>query len=92
VIGKLCGKFRKGVNKAIFKVALGSVVLLGIREYEDKKGDIVYVYNQDEVRYLKRIGAYFELEKSNAEDVLLNISKPREEAQPKELEIDFSEI
>jgi translation initiation factor IF-1 len=37
VIGKLCGKFRKGVNKAIFKVALGSVVLLGIREYEDKK-------------------------------------------------------
>jgi initiation factor 1A len=42
------------------KIEVNSIVLVGIRDYEDKTVDIVYVYNGDEARTLKNTGAFLE--------------------------------
>lgn len=60
VIGRLCGKFRGGKNKKTNQVDVDNVVLVGLREYQNDTVDIVYVYNPDEVRTLKKDGQYLE--------------------------------
>lgn len=54
MIGKLCGKFKKGSNKKENIVDIGSVVLLGFRDFQDTMAEIVYVYNNEEMRYMKK--------------------------------------
>lgn len=54
MIGKLCGKFKKGSNKKQNTVEIGSVVLLGFRDFEDKMAEIVYVYNNEETRHMRK--------------------------------------
>lgn len=54
MIGKLCGKFKKGANKKQNTVEIGSVVLLGFRDFEDKIAEIVYVYNNEETRHMRK--------------------------------------
>ena len=60
VIGKICGKFRHGAKKKANWVDIGSVVLVGIRDFQDNVVDIVYVYTSPEVRKLKKSGALME--------------------------------
>jgi glycine cleavage system H lipoate-binding protein len=38
------------------RVEKDSVVLVGLRDYSEKKGDIVYVYLKEEVELLRRKG------------------------------------
>ena len=42
-------------KKKLGRVVNGSFILFSIREYEEK-GDILYLYNPDEVSYLKKSG------------------------------------
>jgi len=60
VVGKLCGKMRKGSNKKSNWVDVGSVVLVGLRSFEDKKVDILYTYTPEEVNKLKKRGELVE--------------------------------
>lgn len=60
VIGRLCGRMKRGRNKRSNWVDEGSVVLVGIRDYQEDKVDIVHVYNSSEVRDLKKSGEYIE--------------------------------
>jgi len=53
-------------KKKIF-VKTGNVVLLSLREFEDSKCDILDVYNQKEIKELKRLG---EIPKNIIEDTL----------------------
>ena len=55
---KKLGIIRGTMRKRKYKnnVTVGSVVIVGIREYEDGKCDIMHVYNNDEVRRLRRMG------------------------------------
>ena len=53
VIGRLCGKFRKGAAKFNNWVDVGSVVLVGIRDFQDNTVDIINVYDDREIRQLK---------------------------------------
>jgi len=57
IIARLCGKFRKGASKKNNLVDIGTVVLVGLREFQNDAVDIVYVYNQDEARRLRKSGA-----------------------------------
>jgi initiation factor 1A len=59
VMARLCGKFRKGSMKKNNMVDVGSIVLVGIREYEEGAVDIVYVYNAQEVRTLRKNKSIF---------------------------------
>lgn len=46
------GKF-KGKR---YWISIGMLVLLNIREYQDNKSDIIYIYNADETKRLQRKG------------------------------------
>lgn len=60
VIGRLCGTMRRGRNKRKNWVEEGSVVLVGLREFQDDKVDITHVFDPSEIRELKKSGAYIE--------------------------------
>ena len=55
---KKLGIIRGTMRRRKYKnnVTMGSVVIVGIRDFEDGKCDIMHVYNNDEVRKLRRMG------------------------------------
>lgn len=56
VIGKICGKLKYKGNKKSNFIELGSVVLVGVRDFQDKVVDIVYLYTPEEVKKMKKSG------------------------------------
>lgn len=48
---RLC-HIRKSIKKQI--VSVDSIVLVGLRDFQDNKGDIIYVYQKEEVYELKK--------------------------------------
>jgi translation initiation factor 1A len=60
IIGRLCGKMKYRKNKGTNWVDVGSVVLVGMRDFDDKVVDIVHVYDAGEVSQLKKQGKYIE--------------------------------
>jgi len=56
VIGRLCGKFRHGPSKKNNWVDVDTVVLVGLRDFQDDTVDIVHVYDSTEVRQLRKSG------------------------------------
>ncbi len=85
VIGRLCGKFRHGGAKKSNWVDINSVVLVGLRDYQDNIVDIVNVYTSDEVRQLKKSGAFVEESVRDDDDDQTDLDPPQEE-------FDFGEI
>jgi translation initiation factor 1A len=68
MIGRLCGKMKRGKNREN-RVDPGSVVLVGIRDFQDNMVDILYVYNPQEVRQLQKNGSIiFDCAQGTAED------------------------
>lgn len=51
-IERLC-HIRKKVRRDI--VQLDSIVLVGLRDYQDGKADIIFVYNREEINELKKL-------------------------------------
>lgn len=84
VYARLCGKFRKGSKKRENFVNVNSVVLVGLRDFEDDKVDIIHVYKPEEVRQLKKSGEYIEESMRDGDDTQAVI----EEETP----FDFEEI
>lgn len=72
-IGHIRGKMRKKVW-----ISVGDIVLIGLRDYEPKKGDIMFKYNAEETRNLI---AYGEIPND------ININEHNEE----EFEIEFAQ-
>lgn len=65
---RLChirGKMRKKVW-----VAQGDIVLVGLREYQDEKADVIMKYTADEARVLKQYGELPEHIRINDTDVI----------------------
>ncbi len=63
---EICGRLRNKVW-----INPGDVVLIGLRDFQDKKADIISKYNPDEVRKLKQRGDLpdnSELDKANTVD------------------------
>ncbi len=60
IIGRLCGKFKHGANKKRNWVDVGTVVLVGLREFQDNVVDIVHIYEAGEVRQLRKMGELIE--------------------------------
>lgn len=53
----LDGKFRRcKVRNKRLKVKQGDVVIISLRDFDDKNADIIYKYTSDEVRELQRKG------------------------------------
>lgn len=73
VIGRICGKFRHRKTKKNNWIDIDSVVLVGLRDYQNNIVDIVHVYTPDEVRILKKEGEFFSDEKSRKDDIEQNI-------------------
>jgi initiation factor 1A len=60
VIGKIRGKFKKGAMKSANIVEVGTIVLVGMRDFQEKMVDIVHVYKAEEARQLKKEGEILE--------------------------------
>jgi len=58
IIGRLCGKMRWRKNKKRNNVDVGSVVLVGIRDFQENVVDIVHVYDTFEVKQLRKSGKF----------------------------------
>ncbi|KAJ3237769.1 Translation initiation factor 1A [Chytriomyces hyalinus] len=63
-LGHIRGAFRKKVW-----IAAGDLVLLGLRDYQDSKADIILKYTADEARLLKSYGELPDNVKVNENDV-----------------------
>merc|ERR1712087_442050 len=65
-VNRLChirGKLRKRVW-----IGVGDIILLGLREFQDQKADIILKYDGDEARSLKTYGELPETVQINAAD------------------------
>jgi initiation factor 1A len=51
-IERLC-HIRKTVKKQKQKVEKDTIVIIGLRDFDDKKGDIIYVYTKEESKLLR---------------------------------------
>jgi translation initiation factor IF-1 len=60
IIGRICGKLRRGISKKSNWIDVGSVVLVGFRDFQDGVVDIVHKYEQDDVNRLKKSGQLIE--------------------------------
>eukprot|EP00955_Chlamydomonas_euryale_P083468 363864-Chlamydomonas_euryale.AAC.16 len=60
------GKMRKKVW-----VATGDIVLLGLRDYQDEKADVILKYTADEARVLKQYGELPENIRINDTDIVM---------------------
>lgn len=49
------GKIRGKMHKKIW-IEMGNLVLIGLREYQDNKGDIFHKFSDEECRKLKNLG------------------------------------
>ena len=58
----------RGKMKRRVWIKEGSVILIGLREFEDDKADVIHCYSDDEVRPLKAYGELTEDENSTKED------------------------
>jgi translation initiation factor 1A len=58
VNARVCGKFRTKKGKKNNWVEVDTVVLVGLRDFQDDIVDIVHVYTPEEVRQLKKEGEY----------------------------------
>lgn len=66
---RLChirGKMRKKVW-----ISQGDVVLVGLRDFQDEKGDVILKYSADEARVLKQYGELPEHMRINDTDVMM---------------------
>jgi len=66
-------------------VSAGDIVLVGLRDYQDEKGDVILKYTSDEARNLK---AYGEL----PDTAKINESTEVEFGDEDDVEFDFDEI
>jgi len=81
------GKMRKRVW-----VNSGDIVLLGLREYQDGKADVLLKYNEEDVRALKRLGhlpqsAQITSEKREEDDLPFDFSGGGEEEGSEEADV-----
>jgi translation initiation factor 1A len=67
-------------KKKVF-VKAGDVVIVSLREFEDAKCDVIYVYKPKEIRELKKMG---EIPQTITEDLVV-------ETEDKDIGIDFDE-
>merc|ERR1712046_497732 len=74
------GKMRKRVW-----VCQGDIVLVGLRDYQDEKGDVILKYTADEARNLKAYGELPDTAKINESEVV-------EFGDEDDVEFDFDEI
>ena len=103
--GRLCGKFRHRSEKRSNFVEVGSVVLVGLRDYETGNVvDIINVYSQEATRLLYKSGELMDENKNSEEtDVVFekdettdnrqrNTYSLPDEEDSKEEEFNFDEI
>lgn len=90
-LGNIRGKIRRRVW-----ITLGDVVLVGLREYQDNKADVLHKYNPEEIKNLQNMNELPEKFDDLGETTptvkmnsLFQEAKPQEETEE---EIDFSAI
>lgn len=83
-MGHIRGAFRKKVW-----ISAGDVVLMGLRDYQDSKADVILKYTPDEARLLKSYGEIPENLKINETEAP---EGGEQEGEEFEIEFDIDEI
>ena len=76
-------------------ISVGMVLLLGIRDYQDDKADVIYIYNDQDVKRIRRTGVLDSLIDEEKEDCGFVFGEPNEENEGREspvLEIDLDDL
>jgi translation initiation factor 1A len=69
-------------------ISVGDVVLIGIREFQNDKADIILKYSTDEARVLKKIGELPQNTKNNETEITIG----EEENEPEECAFKFEDL
>jgi len=84
-IKRMCG-IRGKMRKRVW-ISAGDIVLVGLRDYQDEKGDVILKYTADEARNLKAYGELPETAKINE-----STAEGMEFGDDDDVEFDFDEI
>ena len=87
IIASVRGKFRKGAQKKANLVEVNTLVLIGLRGFQDGVGDIIHVYNMTEARRLRKDGVVVDACTTGDDGVDIDQDAPEDIA-----EFDFDEI
>lgn len=90
----------RGSMRKKYRVNLGDIVIIGLREFQDDKADIMYLYTPDEVKLLHKQGEIPPSMKTITTDVgatvveeeqiiFENEEETEEEEEEKQFDIDF---
>lgn len=66
VDGKI--RYSKARNRRM-RVRVDNIIIVSLRDFEPKKGDIIYVYDNDEVKQLENLGLLDTLKQQQKEDI-----------------------
>jgi initiation factor 1A len=80
------GKFArfKGRNN---RVIVGSVILINLRDYQDSKGDLIYIYSPIQGKYLLEVGELNDIVDKNNNDISFGLEETEDEtANPIDLD------
>merc|ERR1712093_739271 len=83
-VKRLCG-IRGKMRKRVW-IAQGDIILVGLRDYQDEKGDVILKYSADEARNLKAYGELPETAKINESAEAVDFG------DDDDVEFDFDEI
>lgn len=86
MLGRLCGKFKHGKHKKNNWVDVDTMVLVGIREFQNNVVDIVHVYDYAEARQLKKMGEFIDVAVNE------NTTDPSALLQDDDIGFDFEEL
>eukprot|EP00547_Thalassionema_nitzschioides_P004012 CAMPEP_0194206576 /NCGR_PEP_ID=MMETSP0156-20130528/5557_1 /TAXON_ID=33649 /ORGANISM="Thalassionema nitzschioides, Strain L26-B" /LENGTH=142 /DNA_ID=CAMNT_0038933125 /DNA_START=100 /DNA_END=526 /DNA_ORIENTATION=+ len=84
-LGHIRGKMRKKVW-----ITAGDIVLVGLREFQDEKVDIIHKYSADEARNLKQYGELPETARIN--ETAVDMAMTDDNTNNDDIGIDFDDI
>lgn len=61
-----CATFEESCEKKYGSINQGDIILIGLRDYQDAKADVILKYTSDEARNLKTYGEFPETGKSHS--------------------------
>ena len=81
--------FKRKGKSSKNEVSIGSIVMVGIRDFQPSKGDIIYIYNSQEARELMNMGV---ITKTNSENDIETDNETDKDDEHGDLGFDFDSI
>ena len=81
---RLC-HLRGNLKRKKVYIKTGDTILVSLRDYQDKKADVIHKYNADEARKLKNLGEL-------PESAMINVTEKIGDEKDEDIPFDFDDI